>query len=108
MKTNEIHIGGRKSVCPDDIMLLEANENYTLLYLQNGKKLLVATTLKTLEQRFYVCRNFFRSGKSYIVNLNYLSDYQLERNLIVMQNDKTILVSRRRKNAFQLKIASND
>jgi DNA-binding LytR/AlgR family response regulator len=108
MKTNKIHIGGRKTVCPDDIMLLEANENYTLLYLQNGKKLLVATTLKTLEQRFDVCQNFFRSGKSYIVNLNYLSDYQLDRNLIIMQNAKTILVSRRRKNAFQLKIASND
>ena len=108
MKTNTIHVGGRKSVCPDDIMLLEANENYTLLYLQNGKKLLVATTLKKLEKRFDVCQNFFRPGKSHIVNLNYLSDYQANNNEILMQNQKIIFVSRRRKNTFQLKIASHE
>lgn len=106
MKTNTIHIGGRKSVCPDDIMLLEANTNYTLLYLQDGKKIFVATTLKKLEKRFNVCQNFFRTHKSHIINIEFMTDYQADNNLILMQNQKKILISRRRKNAFQLKLAS--
>lgn len=65
MKTNEIHIGGRIKICPDEIMLLEANTNYTMLYLQDGHKLIVATTLKQLEKRFAVCQNFFRPHKSH-------------------------------------------
>lgn len=107
MKTNEIHIGGRIKICSDEIMLLEANANYTMLYLQDGKKLIVATTLKQLEKRFVVCQNFFRPHKSHIVNLDYLSDYQPDSNWLTMQNDKIILISRRRKTAFQSKIASN-
>jgi DNA-binding LytR/AlgR family response regulator len=107
MKTNEIHIGGRIKICPDEIMLLEANANYTMLYLQDGKKLIVATTLKQLEKRFVVCQNFFRPHKSHIVNLDYLFDYQPDNNLLTMQNHKIILISRRRKMAFQSKIASN-
>ena len=107
MKTNSIHIGGRIKICPDEIMLLEGNANYTVLYLQNGKKLIVATTLKQLEKRFVVCQNFVRPHKSHIVNLDYLSDYQPDSNWFTMQNDKIILISRRRKIAFQSKIASN-
>lgn len=107
MKTNTIHIDGRKSICPDEVMLLEANENYTVLYLQNGKKILVATTLKTLEQRFVDCRKFIRTHKSHIINIEFISDYQLDMNLVMMQNKKMILISRRRKNAFRLKIDSD-
>ncbi len=29
MKTTKIHIGGRKKICPDEIMMLEGNMNYT-------------------------------------------------------------------------------
>ncbi len=107
MKTNSIHIGGRQHVCPDEIMLLEASANYTLLYLQNGKKLIVATTLKQLEKRFVVCQNFVRPHKSHMVNLDYLFDYNENSNKIIMQNDKVILISRRRKTAFQSKIDVN-
>jgi DNA-binding LytR/AlgR family response regulator len=104
MKTNTIHIGGRKSICPDEVMLLEANENYTVLYLENGKKILVATTLKTLEQRFIICQKFIRTHRSHIINIEFISDYQSDNNKIMMQNKKMILISRRRKNAFRLKI----
>jgi DNA-binding LytR/AlgR family response regulator len=107
METDTIHIGGRKNICPDEIMILEGSANYTVLYLQDGKKLIVATTLKQLEQRFVVCQNFFRPHKSHIVNLDYLSDYQPDNNTLVMQNDKTILISRRRKNALHLRIEAN-
>jgi DNA-binding LytR/AlgR family response regulator len=102
MNTNRIHIGGRLNICPDEIMLLEANLNYTVLYLLGGKKITVATTLKQLEKRFIACQNFFRPHKSHIVNLDYLSDYKASSNKIVMRNHKTVLISRRKKTAFRL------
>ncbi len=107
MKTTKIHIGGRKKICPDEIMMLEGNMNYTDLYLLDGKKITVATTLKKLEKRFVVCQNFFRPHKSFIVNLNYLSDYQSGSNEFSMQNDRKVLIARRRKTAFKLRISTN-
>jgi two-component system LytT family response regulator len=106
MKTEEVHIGGRKKLAPNEIMILEANTNYTDLYLLDGKKITVATTLKKLEERFLDFHNFFRSHKSYIVNLDYLSDYQDNSNVFTMQNNKKILISRRRKMAFQEMIST--
>ena len=38
MNPTTIHIGGRKKLCPDDIILLEGDANYTVFYLQNGKE----------------------------------------------------------------------
>ncbi len=104
MKTNQIHIGGRKNVIPENVILLEADENYTKLYLTDGVKIHVATTLKKLEARFAHDSNFFRSNKSYIINLNYLVDYQDDSFEIEMPNNKIILVSRRRKKSFGLKM----
>ncbi len=105
MNPATIHIGGRKKLCPDDIILLEGDANYTVFYLQNGKKLMVATTLKQLEQRFELCQNFFRPHKSFIVNLDYLADYQSDSNIFTMQNERKILISRRKKTAFQTKVS---
>jgi two-component system LytT family response regulator len=105
MKTlTQIHIGGRKSVSPDEVILLEADINYTKLYLLDGKKIHVATTLKQLEKRFVLLQNFFRTNKSYIINLSYMANYQEDTQSILMQNEKSILVSRRRKKDFSLMI----
>jgi DNA-binding LytR/AlgR family response regulator len=104
MNTQEIHIGGRMSILPQNIILLEGDANYTKLYLLNGESLIVATTLKKLEERFMVLQNFFRSHKSHIINLNYLLDFKEDSNEITMQNHKKALLSRRRRDAFHLKI----
>ena len=107
MKTSPIHIGGRKKICPDEILMLEGNTNYTDLYLLDGKKITVATTLKKLEKRFVIYQNFFRPHKSFIVNLDYLSDYQSGSDEFTMQNNRTVLIARRRKTAFKSRISTN-
>lgn len=101
MKTN-IHIGGRKAVCPDEVVLLIANENYTQVVCTDGTKLLVATTLKELERRFCTHPYFIRTHKSFVVNLHFISNYEsLEDNFIEMVNATKVTVSRRRKNELQ-------
>jgi DNA-binding LytR/AlgR family response regulator len=69
MNEIEIHIGGKLRVIPHEIMMLQAEINYTILYFIDGKKSIVATTLKKLESRFEPF-NFFRPHKSFMVNLN--------------------------------------
>ena len=41
-----MHIDRRKTDHPNDIMRLEADTNYSFLYLHDGKTIYVATTLK--------------------------------------------------------------
>ena len=99
MKT--IAIGGRIKILPETVILLEADINYTKLYLANGKQIVVATTLKQLEKRFLVLQNFFRPHKSQIVNLNFITTYDLANSEITMQNHHTVFISRRRKTKFK-------
>lgn len=96
MKTTEIAIGGRKKVLPNDVVLLVANHNYTTLYFENGDKVLVATTLKKLEKRFAEIKFFFRTHKSFLVNINYIESFT-EKDSLKMTNQQAVTVSRRKK-----------
>ncbi len=90
-----IHIGGRKEVNPQEVAMLQADVNYTVLYFRDGKKAVVATPLKTLESRFKPF-NFYRTHKSYLVNIACVKCYLKPHNQVQMSDDKKILVSRRK------------
>jgi DNA-binding LytR/AlgR family response regulator len=103
--TTNIHIGGRKEVCPEEIILLVADINYTQVFFSNGSKAIVATTLKELERRFRANPLFFRTHKSFLINLNFVANHEsLAENYIKMSNEKKVIVSRRKKLALQMKI----
>jgi DNA-binding LytR/AlgR family response regulator len=101
-----IHLGAWRNHPPEEIMLLLGNVNYTEVFFVNGKKLIVATTLKKLEARFEICGSFFRTHKSFLVNLNYIkkSDSVGGDEFVEMQNDFRVAVSRRRKVAFEKRL----
>ena len=104
IETN-IHIGGRKEVCPEEVILLIANENYTQIIFNDGSKAMVATTLKELEKRFKEHPSFFRIHRSFMINLSYVMAFEtLAENYIKMSNEAKVIVSRRKKNAFQNKL----
>lgn len=108
MKTfQNILIGARRTVNPKDVILLTADENYTQIYFSNGVKVTVATTLKILEKRFSNS-DFFRTHKSYLINLNYIksSDLITDKGFIQMANGYRVMISRRKKRAFQAKIST--
>lgn len=95
MKTNKIAVGGRKSVNPEDVIILKANVNYTIIYFKNGQKCIVATPLKSLEVRFEG-HNFYRVHKSFMVNLAYVKNYIQTNNKVEMIDNQKALVSRRK------------
>ncbi|MGR3810357.1 LytR/AlgR family response regulator transcription factor [Jiulongibacter sp. NS-SX5] len=94
---NFISIGGRIILPEDNIVLLEGNENYTNVYTKTGEKHTVATTLKQLENR--VSKAFYRSHKSFIINLNEVSSF--DESVIKLKNNRKVLVSRRRKQGLR-------
>jgi DNA-binding LytR/AlgR family response regulator len=99
MNDNKIPIGGRKQVKPHEIMMLQADVNYTVIHFLNGKKAIVATTLKELESRFEPF-NFFRTHKSFMVNLDCIKHFLKPKNQLQMIDNKTIMISRRRMNGL--------
>lgn len=101
--SNLVRVGGHKKFNPSIIVLMEADINYTKVHLNSGKVIYVATNLKKLEERLATNVSFFRSHRSYIINLNHVStcgDVTVE-----LANNKTVLVSRRRKEELVQKLA---
>jgi two-component system, LytTR family, response regulator len=104
MKNLQISIGGRTKVNPQEVVALVASVNYSLAYMQDGNVIIVATPLKELESRFRLPA-FFRSHKSFLINLCFVADYDHEKYLFAkMQNDLKATISRRKRLAFQQNI----
>ena len=108
MKTQEnilqISVGGRKKICPADIILMEGEINYSRLFLVDGQTIFVATTLKTLSEKLENY-NFFRTHKSFLINLNYVESFE-ENCFLKMKNQSCVSVSRRRKTLLKTAISN--
>ena len=70
-----VRIGGHKKICPTSILMLKADNNYTYIYFIDGSFVLSSTNLGILEKRLKEC-NFFRSHRSTIINLQYVSNFE--------------------------------
>jgi DNA-binding LytR/AlgR family response regulator len=103
-----ILVGGRQNANPQEIILLQADINYTQVHLADGGKMTVATPLKILEKRFAACPAFFRTHKSFLINLNYIENYDATNAevFVLMKNGFRIEVSRRKKVAFKKRVDS--
>lgn len=80
-----------------EILYCEASSNYTYVYLQNGRKLLSAKTLKEFE---YLLENdgFCRIHQSNLINLNHLLKYYRgDGGYVIMSNQASLNVSRSKK-----------
>lgn len=102
---SEIHVGGRKNLRIGSIVNFIANENYTQIFMADGTKYIVATTLKQLEAKTSEFENFVRPNRSVIVNTDFAS---LEGSTYVLPNKKRVGFSRRRWRKFSLKKSKNN
>jgi two-component system, LytTR family, response regulator len=60
---------------PDQIVYLKADNTYTEVIMLDGSKHVVSRTLKNFEEALADDPNFFRSHKSYIVNMVHVTQY---------------------------------
>lgn len=103
-----VPVGARRSLSPNDILMLQAEINYTHIVLRDGSTMLTSTCMGIIEKRLRKF-NFFRPNRSTVVNLNFLEEYvgSTENSvkclvIVIKQGRKNIkiFVSRRRQESF--------
>lgn len=83
-----------------DIVRFEAEDNYTHIYLQSGERITASKTIKSYED-LLTQFNFYRVHKRHVINLNYMRKFvKGDGGYLIMDDDKKIEVSRRRRPAF--------
>ncbi|MBB6005587.1 LytTR family DNA-binding domain-containing protein [Arcicella rosea] len=83
-----------------DISHLEAIGNYTIFHFTDGKKLLVSRTMKIFLPKLD-SEIFVRIHKSFTVNLNHISKFDVREEMFVQLRDGSkISISRRKKKDF--------
>lgn len=83
-----------------DIIYLEAESNYTHVYLQTNRKITVSKTLKDFEE-LLPSSAFIRIHHSYVINKKMVQRYiKGEGGQVIMSNGKLLDVSRRKKEDF--------
>ncbi len=104
MRSLLISVYHKKKLDLKNIVCLQAQINYTKIFLVDQTSILVAKTLKSFEkefqgQEFY---HFYRSNKTFIVNLDQVQKIEEVDNVlqIHLSNRIKVPVSRRKKKAF--------
>ena len=79
------------------ILYLEADINYTIFHLIDGKKIISSFTLKKYEQKQELGA-FLRVSKSYLLNPDFIKNCQKEDNKtsVELSNGRIVQVSRRK------------
>jgi two-component system LytT family response regulator len=76
-----------------DIAMLEAEGSYCKIYLKNEDKITTSKNLKYFEEALSGMSNFFRSHKSNIVNLKYVTEFNRGEGEIFLENNLKALLS---------------
>lgn len=84
----------------DDIVYCKADKSWTIIHLKDGKKHVCSKNLKTFE-KVLIRHNFFRTHRSYLVNLAEITSFGRGRNgKAILSNGDEIEVSELKKQDF--------
>lgn len=91
-----------------DIIKLESESNYTILYLENNKKIIASKTLSVFEEMLESL-NFLRVHRSFVINLTKIKNIENDGGnyMVKMSDNSCVEISRRKKKEFFEKIAYN-
>jgi two-component system LytT family response regulator len=99
-KRGRIALASKESiefVDPNDIVVCEANSNYTNVFLAEGRKRVISKTLKDFEDMLTPF-DFFRPHNSHLVNLNRVKEFiRGDGGYLIMENKMHIPVSKNKK-----------
>lgn len=90
--------GGIRRLQPDEIIYCESQKNYQILYLEN-EECRIRMTTKELWKILEKSSQFCRCGRSFILNMNHI--VLLERETVIMDNNKKIYVPRNKTAEFR-------
>lgn len=88
----------------EDILYCRAQGRYTKIITVNGKEYFMTRVLKNLEDSLPDSQ-FFRTHKSYLINLNHIVNYHHnDENPITLIDETKICLAKRRKQEFQKRL----
>ena len=88
----------------EDIVVCEAEKNYTIIHLQNKKPIIVSRPLLEYEKILEEA-GFLRVHRTFLINMQHVGEYHRgEGGVVIMSNGTEVEVSRRKKEIFLSKI----
>ncbi len=88
----------------EEILYCIARGRYTKIITTTGKEYMLTKVLKEIENCLS-CKDFFRTHKSYLINLNHIIHYQANHKTpITLVNNVKIQLAKRRKKDFHNKL----
>ena len=89
----------------EEILYCIARGRYTKIITTSGKEYMLTKVLKEIENCLD-CKDFFRTHKSYLINLNHITHYHNNHETpITLVNNVKIQLAKRRKKDFQKRIS---
>lgn len=93
---NQLHF-----IKPEDIVYIKADNSYSELYLENGKKMIVSRSIKNFEDGLKENLCFCRIHKSYLINANFVEKYDKSNGgWVTLSNKKELPISAEKMDAF--------
>jgi two-component system LytT family response regulator len=84
----------------DDIIRIEANNNYSHFYFTNRPKVIVSKTLKEFDELLSPM-NFFRVHQSHLINLKHVASVSSnDGDYVILSGNQRVEISRRKKAEF--------
>jgi two-component system LytT family response regulator len=107
IKTNKFEtiiipeLGNKRFVKIKDIVAVEAFGVYSIIHLADGKKITTSKTLKFIEALFPKEHYFFRTHRSWLINLNLIDNYNKSKLEVIHASSLVSHISRRRLSEFE-------
>ena len=78
----------------DDIIMMQADSNYTTIQLTNGDKIFTSKTLKYWKDQISKYPDFIRPHRSFLVNSKYIISYHKSVRKLILNRGYEVLVAR--------------
>lgn len=92
-----------------EIMYIQSDMNYCVLYMMNNSKLIASKPLKYFDELLANTKMFLRVHKSYLVNSNFIVGYtKKEPHFLQLKNGLEIEISRRKKQEVNARLAGKE
>lgn len=84
----------------NEITHLKAEGSYVNIFLKDGNKILVSRNIKDYETQLTGEEGFFRTHRSFLVNVRYIKSVATDYTEAELINNKTVAIARERKTEF--------
>ncbi|WP_428656161.1 LytR/AlgR family response regulator transcription factor [Runella sp.] len=99
MLASSLTLSPRLIVCPENIVQILGESNYSRIIMNDGQNIMVSQTLSMIQQK--LPSEFIRIHKSHLINVRYLAQILRRQKLFVLTNGFRVPVSRRRAAGIQ-------